>query len=335
MKRILAIILIMTLVFTMTACGGGESGEGSSGEPVTFVVGTEAPQDSTTGQLLEGFKSRVEEKSEGTVKVQIEYSAVLGSESQMVEQVQLGTLDLVLPGSAILAAYDERCEIFDIPFLFKDNQAVLEAYEGEIGEEYNAWLEEQGFYCFGIIPNGARGISNSKHEVKTPDDLKGLKIRVMESDVYVDLFNALGANTVTMNYGDIYSALQQGVIDGQDNPPEFTVASGFNDLNNYYTLLNHTICVMPVVGSKAKMESMDESARAIIEEEMNVMIEEGIQVFTEAEEGYVQQMRDSGNVVTELTDQEREAFAEKAKGIQDEYRELLGDEIIDLAMSFN
>ena len=335
MKKFIALLLTLAMVFAFTACGSSDGGGDSSGEAKTIVIGTEAVPESITGGLLEAFKSELEENSGGSLTVDIQYSGVLGGEAEMVEQVKMGTLDMVLPGSTILASYDDRCQVFDIPFLFKDGQAVVDAYNGGLAEYYNGWLEEAGFHCFGVIPTGARGLSNSKHEVKTPEDMKGLKIRVMDSPLYVDLFNALGANTVTMSYSDIYGALQQGVIDGQDNPAEFTLASGFSDLNKYYTRLQHIICVMPVVMSKDTYDGLSDDQKAIVDAAAKTMVDNGVKEYADTEEGFYKEMAENGNEITELSDDERAAFAEKAADVKAKYSEALDQEVLDLIDSFN
>ncbi len=333
MKKILAVALVLIMTVALTACGGSDGG--SDGETVKFIVGTETSEASNTAKALKEMEANIEEASGGTVDVEVHYSGVLGSESEMLEQLQMGSVNLVLPGSTLLTAYDERFAIWDIPFLFTSYEAVEEAVNGELGEKWNEIMAEYDFDCLGIIPTGFRGLSNSKHAVHTPDDMKGLKIRVMESDTYIDTFNALGTNTVTMNYSDVYSALQQGVIDGQDNPAEFTVSAGFYEIQDYYTRLNHVMCMMPVITKVGYLDSLTETQRTAIEEGVDQMIKNLSQEFKENEEGFIQQMADSGVEITELSDEEMAAFAEKVQSVHDTFRERLGDDLFELAESYS
>ena len=337
--KIIALLIVSVMMTTFVGCGDKESGESNgnseTGKLVTFIVGTETAETSNTAKALKEMKTWIEENSEGSVDVQLNFSGVLGSESEMIEQTLMGSVQMVMPSSSLFVSYDQKFGIFDIPFMFSTNEAVEKAYDGELGKMYNGWMDNLGFDCFGIIPTGFRGLSNSKHAVHSPNDVKGLKIRVMESDTYIRTFELLGANVVTMNYSDVYSALQQGVIDGQDNPPEFTVSAGFYELNPYYTRLNHVMSVMPVVGSKAFMESLDPEIREVITKGIDQMIGSLTQSFKDSEAGYIKTMVDGGVEVTELTDEEMAAFRDKITPMYDEYRERLGSELIDLALSYN
>jgi tripartite ATP-independent transporter DctP family solute receptor len=253
----------------------------------------------------------------------------------MIEQLSMGSVNLVLPGSTLLTSYDKRFGIWDIPFLFTSYEAIDTALAGDLGQQWDSWMDEYGYHSFGIIPTGFRGLSNSKHEVKTADDMKGLKIRVMDSSTYVDTFNALGANTVTMNYSDVYSALQQGVIDGQDNPAEFTVSAGFYELQDYYTRLNHVMCMMPVFTSTDYYDGLSDDQRAAIDQGVSEMVASLTQTFRDNEDGFVKEMADSGVQITELTDEEMQTFVDKVGSVHDNFRKDLGDELFDLCLSYS
>ena len=137
----MALVLIMTVA--LTACGGSDGG--SDGEAVKFIVGTETAETSNTAKALKEMEANIEEASGGTVDVEVHYSGVLGSESEMLEQLQMGSVNLVLPGSTLLTAYDERFAIWDIPFLFTSYEAVEEAVNGELGEKWNEIMAEYDF----------------------------------------------------------------------------------------------------------------------------------------------------------------------------------------------
>lgn len=332
-KKIIVAALTVTLALAVTACGGG--GSNSGGDTVKFIVGTGTAETSNTAKALKAMEKDIEEKSEGTVDVEVYYSETLGSESEMIEQLSMGSVNLVLPGSTLLTSYDSKFGIWDIPFLFTSYEAVDEALAGDLGDQWDSWMEEYGYHSFGIIPTGFRGLSNNKHAVHTPDDMKGLKIRVMESDAYIDTFNALGANTVTMNYSDVYSGLQQGVIDGQDNPAEFTVSSAFYEIQDYYTKLNHVMCMMPVFTSTSYYEGLTDQQRTAIDEGVSAMIANLTEDFRNNEEGFIQQMADADVEITELTDDEMQQFVDKVAPVHDSFKKSLGKELFDLCMSYN
>lgn len=334
MRKILtlgvSLVLILVIGVMFTACGGS----GDSGAK-TFTIGTAAAEESHTGEALAELEKNIEAATDGAIEVDVQYNGVIGDETDMVEQVQMGTIQMALPSSSLFTSYNDKFAIWDVPFLFNSYDAIEAAYNGELGEQYASWMADEGFYCYGIIPTGFRGLSNSKHEVQTPEDIDDLKIRVMESEIYVDTFKALNANTVTMNYSEVYSALQQGVIDGQDNPAEFTVTAGFYELQDYYTRLNHTMCSMPVVGSVTFMEGLDEDLANTLNEEIDKFIEDLSATFEESEESYIKQIEESGTKITELSDEQIAVFRDTVSDVYDNWGEKIGNDIIDLALTYN
>ncbi len=337
MKKVLAMGLILALVFALNACGGtSEEAEVNESESIIFAVGTVESGESATGNAMKTFETYVEENTDGIVDVQVHNDGVLGGEREILESVKMGTVQLCVPGSAQFTAYDPKFAILDLPFLFPSLEANLEAWNGELGDVYIGWLEEIGYKCYGIVPvGGFRGLSNDVREIHTPSDMEGLKIRVMESKNYVDTFNLLGANAVTMSYGEVYTALQQGTIDGQDNAPQYTVTTGFYELQPYYTRLNHVHSRELYITSKEYMDNLDPEIRQVIEDGIEIAMKQHGEESIKTDEDFVQQMVDAGVTVTYLTDEEIALFREKVTPLYDEFREIVGDEVFDLALSYS
>ena len=332
-SKVLAVVLTFVIAVACAACGGSSGNEDA--KTIIFTVGTVETDDSVTAQVMKFFEEYVEENTGGRVDVQVHNNSVLGGERELLEGIQLGTIQLALPGSTQFEAYDKKFSILDVPFLFPSLEANEAAWSGELGDIYNEWLNEIGYTCYGIIPVGFRGIANNVHPVHKPDDLKGLKIRVMESKNYVDTFNLLGANTISMSYSEVYTALQQGTIDGQDNPPQFNVKAGFYEQQPYYTRSNHVLSRMLYIVSTDYMESLDPEIAQVIKDGLALAVERHSVESIATDEAFVQEMIDYGVEVTYLTDEEMSLFVDKMEPLHAEFRKVVGDEIFDLALSYS
>lgn len=335
MKKI-SIIMIFVLTLTLVACGSGEGEDSASGEAeMKFVVGSVFTETDIGGVTMKEFEEYVEKESDGRIDVEVHYNGALGGEREMLEGLKMGTVNMCFPATTLLTQFDKKFSIYEQPFLFSTMEEVNEAFTGELSEVYDGWLEDYGYYNFGWGLMGFAGISNDVREVKTPDDLKGLKIRVMESEEYVNMFKYLGANPVTMSYDEVYTALQQGTIDGQDNPPIYTVEPGFYEVQSYYTKSNHRVECAPYLASLDYMNGLDPEFKEIIDAGMSQAVTNYNDRAADANEEFLKVMEDAGLKITELTDEERALFVEKSKPMYDDTRKIVGDEIMDLALSYS
>ncbi|MGO4887503.1 TRAP transporter substrate-binding protein DctP [Anaerobacillus sp. MEB173] len=243
-KQILLFAALLLVSVIVTACGGGanetnsdseSSASESNEETITLELGHIAPADHGYQLGLEQFVQAVEEESNGKVKIEIYGAGQLGGERDMSEQVQLGTLDMALMTTGPLGNFVPNLAVLEMPFLFEDVDHAYRVLDGEIGEELLKELEESGFKGFAYWENGIRGISNSKHEIRTPEDMAGLKMRTLENDVFVETFRALGSDPTPIAWPETYTSLQQGVADGFDSPyAQFGTAKMY-EVQDYYT----------------------------------------------------------------------------------------------------
>lgn len=221
-------------VVILSACGGESSG-GSSEKTYEISYSTWANPGEPAYLGMEKFKEIVEEETDGKITVDLFPGNQLGSTEEQMEQVKLGTIQMMSSGNPGLDAI----EYLSLPYLMKSNAHWMNVLESEIGQEWNETLvNEMGIRNIGILPRGPRVISANK-EIHTPDDMKGLKLRSPERDYYVETFKALQANPTPMDFGEVYSGLQTGVVDGQENPLETFYASGFQEVQDYVILSNH------------------------------------------------------------------------------------------------
>jgi TRAP-type transport system periplasmic protein len=203
-------------------------------------------QTSQQGVGIDVFAKEVEKRTNGRVKIQNFYSASLGSERESIEAVQLGTQELTFTSTGPIPNFVPAARILDIPFLFRDKAHARAVLDGPIGQEMLKEFEPKGFKALAWGENGVRHMTNSKRAVNGPDDLKGLKMRTMENPVHVAAYKGFGIITTPMAFAEVFTALQQGTVDGQENPLSVIMAAKFDQVQKHLTLTGHVYspCVM-------------------------------------------------------------------------------------------
>lgn len=285
-KRILSGALFVAMLCTMlTSCGSNPttSNNGTSGD------GTSASQSDSTGfdsadspsyELKLGhvqtsthsyhigamyFAEQIEERSGGKIKVDVYPSSQLGSERDLVEGVQMGTLDMAIVGVGVLANFDPSFEIFNLPFLFNDREHAYKVLGGEFGAEKFKQLEQFDIVGLGYYENGFFDILSNK-KVEVPSDAAGLNIRTMENAVYMGIFQAIGANPVPMAFSEVYTALQNGTVDGASVSITALTPTKFHEVASNFAILDMCFTPTPLIMSKEILSGMPESYQELIRE---------------------------------------------------------------------
>jgi tripartite ATP-independent transporter DctP family solute receptor len=205
----------------------------------TMKISISIAQNSHQGIAIDTFSKEVEKRTAGRYKVQTFYSGSLGGERESIEAVQLGTQELAFSSTGPVPNFVPEAKILDIPFLFRDKAHARAVLDGPIGQEMLAKFESKGFKALAWGENGIRHMTNSKRSVNAPEDLKGLKMRTMENPVHVAAYKGLGIVTTPMAFPEVFTALQQGTVDGQENPLSVIMASKFDQVQKHLTLTGH------------------------------------------------------------------------------------------------
>ena len=228
---------------------------------VTAVVGLAAPvqaqtvlkfgsavsKDSHYGVASAVFCAEIEKNTSNRYKCQEFPNGSLGGEREMIEAVQLGTLDLVVTSSGPLGNFVPEVKIFDIPFLFRDYDHARKVLDGKIGQDILKKFESKGLVGLVWGENGFRHMTNSKRPIKTPDDAAGLKMRTMENKVHMEGYKAFGILPTPMSFTELFTALQQGTVDGQENPIPVILAAKFSQVQKYLSLTGHVYSPAPII----------------------------------------------------------------------------------------
>jgi tripartite ATP-independent transporter DctP family solute receptor len=196
-------------------------------------------KDHAWGRSAEKFKQLVAESTKGQVDVQVHHSNALGSIREGLEMVRLGTLDFQLCGVAHASRFVPEMGTLVLPYLWRDTGTMFAALDGRMGQTIEGLLLDKGFKVAGWWDNGFRHVSNNKRAIRTPEDIRGLKLRTLPTKVHVAFFRALGVSPTPMDWAEVYPALQQGVVDGQENPPGVVFFEKLPEVQKYYSLTKH------------------------------------------------------------------------------------------------
>ena len=292
---------------------------------VVRVAHTIAP-DSHYNKGLEHLGQLLSEASNGQMELQIFHSAQLGSERDAIEGVSMGTLEMTLISSAPLANFTNAFLVFDLPFIIQDRQKAYEYMDGPEGKKILDSVLSKGMVGLGIWENGFRMLTNSKKPVAVPEDLNGLKIRLMENPIHVGTFKTLGAYPVPMPFGELFTALQQGTVDGQENPLIIISTSKFAEVQKYLSLTGHFYAPAILLINKDFWEKKltDEQRKIFTEAELKARKWER-EYSMENEKKLVESLKAQG---MEVTEPDKAKFFEAVQPVYKEFEEKVGKEAI-------
>ncbi|MDR2772382.1 MAG: TRAP transporter substrate-binding protein [Elusimicrobiota bacterium] len=262
MKKIALCALMAGLVFSLVACGGSKKKDVEK----IIKVGIVVPATQSVAAAMETtFKKIVEEKTNGAIEVQLFPDGVLGGEKELYDSVKDGKLEMVVIGTYF---WNEVPQILiaDFPFLFRDVDHAQKVFAGDVGNEISALLTEKtGIRIIGWGPNGARSFSSAKPLTKIAD-FKGQRMRMPNNEIHVALAKLLGANVITMPMGDVFTSLEQKVIDGQDNPLRTLISYGWYEVQSYVYDTNHMVSTLEILASPQFWASLTPEQQKIVEE---------------------------------------------------------------------
>ena len=229
---------------------------GLANAQTTMRISISVAQNSHQGIAIDTFAKEVEKRTSGRYKVQTFYSGALGGERESIEAVQLGTQELAFSSTGPIPNFVPETKILDVPFLFRDKAHARAVLDGPIGQEMLKKFDAKGFKALAWGENGVRHMTNSKRDVKAPEDLKGLKMRTMENPVHIAAYKGLGIVTTPMAFPEVFTALQQGTVDGQENPLSVIMASKFDQVQKHLSLTGHVYSPAIFVMNKASFDKL-------------------------------------------------------------------------------
>ena len=355
-KRFLSMVLAATMVFGLTACGKEKAEDDTAAtpegfvekkvEPVEFESGVELADDCyhfiyalgnapATIDAAKFFKMRLEQESKGTLTCDIYTDNVLGSERELLEGCQFGNYDIVLATNATVASFSNDIFCLDIPWLYDNKQQVYEVLDGPLGDTLAEGLEEKGFKMLQWQENSFRTLSTSDREVKSVSDLKGLKIRIMENELQLKQWKNYGANPTPMAFTELFTALQQGTVDGQDNGAELTWQTKFCEVQKYYTYTKHIYSPYLILMSKEKFDKLNPEQQEIVLRVSDEAVKYERERCSEYEAVALENIKNyPGMTYNELTPEAVEEFKAACSDLKElAYTKVTHPEIVDLLYS--
>mgnify|MGYP002553218567 CR=1 FL=1 len=277
------------------------------------------------------FKPQVEKLSNGRIKVELYPNAQLGGDRELCEGVQMGTIQMALPASSALAGFDKKVQVLDLPYLFTSRKTAFEALDGILGNKLNQYLLSKGFVVLGYQENGMRHVTNSKRPIKSPADLKGLKIRTMENPMHIAFFKELGANPTPMSWGELYTALQQGTVDAQENPYAMIDDGKFYEVQKYVSETGHVFSYEILIANKKFMDKLPADLRKVVVDAAHKAIMAQRASLEKEEAAFKAKVTKAGLKANELTPEQKKPFVEATKKVYAQFEKDLGKEIMDIA----
>ena len=272
-KKLLALMMAAVMVFALAACGGSsdsgeaaDSNEFAGGQTFAIKIGHSDTTSNLIHVSLENFKAYVEEQSGGAVTVDIYAAEQLGSNAEMAEMIEMGSLDAMMMPQGQEATLAPKINTLGLPFLFEDYESVYKVLDSEIGDELVADLADHNMIQLAYWENGLRQTTNSKRPLNGPDDFKGLKIRTPEDAMTIAIFEALGASPSPLAFSELYLALQQGTFDGQENPVSNIHANNFQDVQKYLAMTNHKYECKNMIFSLTSWDKYPEDVQNLLKE---------------------------------------------------------------------
>jgi len=295
-------------------------------------VGHATTLDSHYGLGMTRFGEVIEELSGGQMTLVQHPAAALGGEREMIEAVQIGALDMVISSTGPLPNFVPETQVLDLPFLFRDYDHARGVLDGEIGQELLGTIDAAGFKALAWTENGFRHITNSQRPVHTPADLQGMKIRTMENPIHLRAFEAMGAAPTPMSFAELFTALQQGVVDAQENPIVVISVSNFAEVQGHLSLTGHLYSPAIILMSDGLWSSLSEEEQGWVMEAAAASVEVTRARVNELEDTGIDGLIEKGMAV--VTDVDKEPFQAAVAPAYDAYTERFGDALIERINAF-
>jgi len=337
-KKWLAGILSAVMAVSMCGCGGGDSAKkeesgdaaANNGEVIELKMSYTTSETSVWRVACEEFAKQLEEKSGGRYKVSIYANEQLagGAMDQGTQMILDGTVDLDLRSITNYTNYEPKLYVITMPWIFSNNDDVdAKLFNGEGGQMIKDLIDPLGIKVLALGENGFRSVTNSKKAITSPDDMVGLKFRVPAISSWVDTFKMMGADPTVMTFSEVFTALQQGTIDGQENPTDPIVSSKIYEVQSHLTRWNYAYDCLVMTCSQKLWNSLSDEDKAMFQECADAAAAAEVEASRAADADNFALMEENGMTITDLTEDQMNVFKEKVAPIYDQYREQITDEV--------
>lgn len=335
-RTLAAAVVAVALTVTTALAGCGGSGAAGGAPSTTVRLGIGDPATSSMGVSAKHFADKVAELSDGKVKVETFPDGTLfgGDQNAAVNLLGNGTLDSTIMSTSVYASFEPKMNAVSLPYLFKDSEEVTKYFEGEPGKELLGSLDKLGIKGVSLLTRTPRHTTNSQRPITQPEDFKDLKLRVPQNDLWVKFFGSVGANPTPMDFKEVYTALQLGTIDGQENPLEVPVNNKFFEVQDYLSLTGHISDGLVLGFSKKKWDSFDEETRKVLQEAADETADFKTKYDNDEAIKTLEKLKGEGVKINDLTPEAREEFQAAAQKVYPELEGKVGKEFVQSSLEF-
>ncbi len=315
------------LLISVIGCGGLLGKGGVQTIRLSLIIG----ESSDWYAGCQRFKELVEQRTDGRFQVKIDPKATLSNSNQEseLENVQNGVLQASIESTILLSTLDQRFSAWSLPWLFKDHAHAASLMDGPLGKEMLDLLPSRQLVGLAYGTNGFRQLTNNKKPVVRVEDLAGLKIRIPAIKMYTDVFRTFGADPSVMNFGDLITALQQGTMDGQENPLSVIYPQRLFEVQKYLTVWDYSYDPIILCFNRKFFEFLTQEDQAIFQQAAQEAMEYERGLVAQHDIEYLEKLRQEGMEVTVLGEADRLTFARKAAPVYEQYRDTIGSELLD------
>lgn len=317
-KKYLAVVLCMALMCVLTACGGEASSVSNTDGEKTFNLRLAhgLAEDHAVHIAMKAWAETIKERSNGTISIQIFPNGTLGSETDNITIIRAGGLDMTKVSAAAMGNFKSEWNALSVPYVFNNKEHYYNVMDGEIAQDLYELTADDGFIGLTWLDSGSRSFYTAKTPIRKPADLKGLKIRTMDSQMAIDMMNALGGSAQVMSYSEIYTGMQQGNVDGAEN--NVTAMRDHSDVTKYYCFDEHTRIPDIIVLSTEVWNQMSDNQRKILKETAAEMTNQYKQAWADFENEVLDMAQK--NDVELIRDVDMAAFQEACKPIYEKLK---------------
>jgi tripartite ATP-independent transporter DctP family solute receptor len=321
--------------FTRSFVGGSAAAlmfvlaSAAQAQPVSLRIAGAFGGEHTSSKAMEIFKTELARRSQGSVDVEISPDMKLGGAKDLIDSVRADTIFATWVGVAFVSRLVPEVEAVSLPFLFKDYDHAMRAIDGPVGHLIEAKLGAKGFTALAWMELGSRNVTNAKQPLKTLNDFKGLKIRMQPNETHLATFRALGANPVAMDIKDVYTALQQGDIDGQENPYSVIHANKYYETQKYLSNTGHILDLIVFIANKKALMSLKPEQQKAIRDAAKIAAAQQRKMAAAGEAAALAGLKDKGMQFDPLPPATRVALRKATSGVVDGVRKRIGAELVD------
>ena len=346
-KLLACMMMVCAMIVSMVGCGGDSgdtadtgdtagtedtTGGEATGEQVVWRLAHTCTEDIALHQAAVMLADTLAEKTDGQFVLEIYANSALGGNREALEGMQFGTIQATIPNVGMLGGYSDSVSALELPFLIQD----VDSFDGanavlntDVMDPIKEELEAAGFLWMGSWYQGNRHLTTTDTPVHSPADMQGLKIRTMESEIHMAAFNAMGANAVPMAFSEVFTALQQGALDGQENPYCNIYTQGMHEVQGYVIETAHIFDVVPLLVAKSAYDALPAEWQQLLTDEINNLTMTEWEMSRDQNEEYKQMIIDAGTTeIIELTPEERQAFRDAVQPVYDQYAPSIGEDFM-------